>query len=157
MSSRGEQLQRAVAAQKNFRERAGRIPRHRRAAQIGVAEKIRLGSAITNGDTGTNCRRPRFRRQGGGGIEKVFGGAVNFDWPINQSPQIFSMRLFLTHDRHHLEWPSPSIVILKEKETGARTCFRLRRLADGTRRIVSKAGIPYSTQCRRIFSAVDCG
>ena len=64
-------LQRAIAPQENLRERAGRISRHRRAAQGGVAEKIRLSPAAAIGHAGTNRRRPRFRRQGGGGVEKI--------------------------------------------------------------------------------------
>src|ERR1035441_9922850 len=78
MSSRGELLQRAVAAQENFRERAGRISRHRRAAQGGAAEKIRLGAAAQNRDVGATCRSPRLWWQGGGGIEKISSGTVGF-------------------------------------------------------------------------------
>ena len=94
MSSCGEQLQRAASHQADFGERAGRISRHRRTAQAGAAEKIRLGAAAANGDVGTNRRHPRFRRKSGGGIEKVLGGAVNSDWLTNLPPPFFSKRLF---------------------------------------------------------------
>src|ERR1035437_8910276 len=88
MSSRGEQLQRAVTAQKNFRERAGRVSRHRRAAQKGVAEKIRLRAAAADGDAGTNRRHFRLWRQGGVTVCVASGDNGSTDGSSDGSDQV---------------------------------------------------------------------
>ena len=64
---------------KKISESVLRISRNRRAAQGGVAEKIRLGAAAQNRDAGTNRRRARFWRQSGGELEKFSRGTrLNF-------------------------------------------------------------------------------
>src|ERR1700748_2968333 len=80
MPSRGKQLQRAVAAQENFRKRPGRISRHWRTAQGRAAEKVRFRATFENGDAGTTGGSVRFRRQGGRGIEG-FPGGTNLSGP----------------------------------------------------------------------------
>jgi hypothetical protein len=52
-------------------------------SQDGVADNILLRAAAEYGHAGTKFRSARFRRQGGGGIEKISGGADGFVVGLN--------------------------------------------------------------------------
>ena len=44
--------------------------------KAALLKKFGSVQRLENGDAGTNCRGSRFRRQGGGGVEGFFGGAI---------------------------------------------------------------------------------
>jgi len=77
MSSRGQFLQRAASHQADFGERwlLMRIPGIGERRKRAFAEKIRVGAARERRRWNKSPPSPVFGGKGGGGVEKVSGGA----------------------------------------------------------------------------------